>query len=143
MKIMSSVITGIVMGLQVSGISIAGADGELGEATVTIGKQRGKFDPVGTNVSMHTTGMQTVEGSMSKRWVAAAGEVASGSGGLFQALVDGDEEFSIIISGSSANAGKLTVSGCIAGDRGVRSAPGTEVMMETLTFTGLDWGNVV
>lgn len=137
---MASVLTGTIAAVSVSGITITGANGELGEATVTIGKQRGKFDPTGTDVSMHTTGMKTVEGTMSKRWVAAADEVNTGSAAVFQNLLDGDEEFLVVIN--PAGGGQATVSGCIAGERGLRVAPGTEVVMETLTFTGLDWTNM-
>jgi len=137
---MGSVLTGTVAAVQVSGITITGSSGELGEATITLGKQRGKFDPVGTNVSMHTTGMKTVEGSITKRWVASANEVSSGSAQLIQQLADSDDEFSVTIN--VTGGGTATVSGCIAGDRNIRVAPGTEVMNETLAFTGLDWGQM-
>ena len=131
---MASAITGTVSSLVVSGVTLTGASGELGEATITLGKQRGKFDPVGTDVSMHTTGMKTVEGSMTKRWTSGA--VGSASR-VFQEIIDGNDEFSVVMSATSG--GSITVTTCIAGDRTVRTAPGTEVMMETLTFTGVNW----
>jgi len=131
---MTSTLTGIVSTMTVSGQTVTGAGGELGEATVTIGKQRGKFDLVGTNTSMHSTGMKTVEGSITKRWTSGATGTKSR---IFQELVDGDGEFDVAIS--VTGGGSLTAGNCIAGDRSTRVAPGTEVVMETLTFTGLSW----
>ena len=132
---MASTLTGTVAAITVSGQTLTGASGELGECTVTLGKQRAKFNPVGTNVSMHSTGMKTVEGTLSKRWTNTAQK-----GPLFQNLVDGDQEFAIVIT--ITGGGTATVSGCIAGDRTIRTATGTETVMETLAFTGLDWGQM-
>jgi len=132
---MTSTLTGVVASITVSGQVLSGVGGELGEATVTLGKQRAKFNPVGTNVAMHATGMKTVEGTLNKRWTSTAQK-----GPLFQSLVDNDQEFAITIA--ITGGGTATVSGCIAGDRTLRSAPGSETVMETLAFTGLDWGQM-
>ena len=132
---MASALTGRVAVITVSGTVLTGGGGELGEASVTLGDQRGKFNPVGTNIAMHSTGMKTVVGTLTKRWTSTAQ-----SGGLFQALIDGDNEFNVTIN--ITGGGQFTVSGCLAGERSVRTAPGSEVMNETMTFTGLDWGQI-
>ena len=136
---MASTITGTVGVLSVSGVTLTGANGELGEANLTFGKERGKFNPVGTNVSMHATGMKTVEGTLSKRWVAEADEVASGSASLYQQLVDdtANTEFDIVVN--PTGGGSVTVTGCLAVNRNTRVAPGTETIIETLTITGTNW----
>jgi len=125
---MASTLTGTVASLTVSGTTITGASGTLGEANVTLGKQRAKFDPVGTNVSMHATGMKTAEGTINRRWT---------TNDLFQNLVDNDNEFDIAIT--VTGGGSITISDCKAGDRNMRIAPGTEVLMESITFQGINW----
>ena len=135
---MASTLTGTVATMTVSGLTVTGASGELGEATVTIGKERAKFNPVGTNVSMHATGMKTAEGTINKRWTSGAAGTKSR---IFQDLIDTDNEFDTTIN--VTGGGQLTVSGCLAVNRSVRSAPGTDTLMEVMTFTGLDWGQTV
>jgi hypothetical protein len=120
----------------VSKISVGGADitttGLPAEATIVIGKTRGKYDPLGTDVSANTTGMKTVTGSIRQRW-------ASGDTTL-QALIDAEAECEITIEIDVTGSGdSITASGCLLETLTRRAAPGTEVMMIEAPFTGLDW----
>jgi len=121
--------TGVVGQITVSGTLLSGSESAGAEATVIIGKEMGKFNPVGTDVSEHTAGMKTVEGTIRKKWLS--GDT------LLQELLDGDIEFEvqIAISGEA----DITASGCRIGPITRRVAPGTEVMMEEAPFTGRDW----
>ncbi|MCD6572129.1 MAG: hypothetical protein J7K62_02535 [Thermoplasmata archaeon] len=122
--------TGIVGALVVSGQTLSGADKEGMEATITIGKERGKFNAIGTDVSQHTTGMKTCDGTVRRKWVS--GDT------LFQSLMDGNTEFEVTIE-ISGQGQSITASGCVANSIVRRVAPGTEVMTEEMSFTGRDW----
>lgn len=124
-----AVYTGIVGSITVSGVVLSGSKG-TSECTVVIGKQRGKFDAVGTDVSEHTRGMKEVSGTLRRKWVS--GEA------LFQDLMDDDSnefEVTLQISGQTS----ISASGCVAETITRRVAPGTDVIMEELPFTGRDW----
>jgi len=124
--------TGIVGQMVVSGSTLSGANGSLTEGTLVVGKERGKFNAVGTDVPEHTTGMNDVSGTLKRKWVS--GDT------LFQDLVDGDIEFEVAISINVSGSGAtVTGSGCIGTTVTRRLAPGTEVLMEEMPFVGRDW----
>ena len=74
-----AVYTGTVGSITVSGVVVSGSKG-CAECTVVIGKQRGKFDAIGTDVSEHTSGMKEVSGTLRRKWVSGED--------LFQELLD-------------------------------------------------------
>ena len=124
-----AVYTGIVGSITVSGVVISGSKG-CAECTVVIGKQRGKFDAIGTDVSEHTRGMKEVSGTLRRKWVS--GEA------LFQELLDDDDnefEVTLQISGQTS----ISASGCVGETITRRAAPGTDVMMEEMPFTAREW----
>lgn len=124
-----TVYTGIVGSITVSGVVISGTKG-CAECTVVIGKQRGKFDAIGTDVSEHTRGMKEVSGTLRRKWVS--GEA------LFQDLIDDDAnefEVSLQISGQVS----ITASGCVGETITRRIAPGSDVIVEEMPFAGRDW----
>lgn len=126
-----AVYTGRVGKLTVSGVDIT-TTGLPAEATVVIGKARGKYDAIGTDVSEITTGMKQVSGTIRKRW-------ASGDTTL-QGLLDGTAEFDVKIEITAEGSGdSITASGCQLETITRRIAPGTEVMMEEAPFVGRDW----
>jgi len=121
---------------RVAKISVGAADVSVtalpAEATIVIGKERGKYNALGTDVSENTTGMKTVTGTIRKRW--ASGDTT------FQALIDAAEECTITIEINATGSGdSITASGCLLETISRRTAPGTEVMMEEIPFTGRDW----
>jgi len=102
------------------------------EATIVIGKERGNYDAIGTDVSSHTTGMKRVTGTIRKRW--ASGDTT------FQTLLDGSTEFNVTIEINASGSGdSITASGCVIETITRRVAPGTEVLMEEIPFVGLNW----
>jgi len=127
-----AVYTGTLGEITVSGTVISGSAGTGSECTVVIGRERGKFNKVGTNVSEHTNGMKTVEGTVTRKWIS--GDT------LFQSLIDlaDGTEFNVKVE-ISGQATSITASGCVANTVTRRVAPGTEVMLETMPFVGRDW----
>jgi len=121
--------TGIVSSIVCSGETLSGDSGSAIEGTVIVGKERGKFNRVGTDVSEITTGMKTVEGTLRKAWIS--GDT------LFQDLLDNNSAFEVTIQPIAGAS--ISASGCKAGPITRRVAPGTEVTMEELPFTGVDW----
>jgi len=121
--------TGVVSSIVCSGETLSGDDGEAIEGTVIIGKERGKFNRVGTDVSEITTGMKTVEGTLRRAWIS--GDT------LFKDLLDNDSAFEVTIQ--SIAGASITASGCKAGPTTRRVASGTEVSMEEMPFTGVNW----
>lgn len=121
---------------RVGKITVSGADitttGLPAEVTIVIGKERGKYNPVGTDVSEITTGMKVISGTIRKRW-------ASGDTTL-QGLLDGTAEFEVTaeidVTGSGAS---ITASGCSIETITRRIAPGTDVIMEEAPFIGRDY----
>lgn len=123
--------TGRVGKISVSGVDVTSTALPI-EATIVIGKTRGKYDAIGTDVSELTTGMKTVTGTLRKRW-------ASGDTTL-QTLIDGSTEVEIKVEIDVASSGdSITASGCLLEAITRRVAPGTEVMMEEVPFVGRDW----
>lgn len=126
-----AVISGRVGQITVSGVVVSGASGAM-EATVTIGRERAKHNPVGTDVSEHLTGMRTVEGTVRKPWVSGDN--------LFKGILDNDVEFDVKIEGTGTSGGmNVTASGCLAQTVTRRIAPGTEMLIEEMPFTGRHW----
>ena len=125
-----AVLTGKVGKITVSGTVISGEDKTGMEATVNIGRERDRFTPVGTDVYEDLVGMKTVEGTVRKAWVSGDS--------LFQDLIDGDLTFEVTINSDSSDQ-SITASGCKVTGVSRRVAPGTEVMVEELTFTGRNW----
>lgn len=123
-----SVHTGTVGSITVSGTVISGTKG-CAECTVVIGKQRGKFDAIGTDVSEHTVGMKEVSGTLRRKWIS--GEA------LFQDLMDATNEFEISLQISGQVS--ISASGCVGETITRRVAPGTDVIMEEMPFVGRDW----
>lgn len=121
--------TGIVGKITVSGTVISGAGASGAEARIVYGREVGKFNPVGTDVSVHTDGMKKVEGTIRKTWIS--GDT------LMYDLMNNKTEFDVVIEISGEAS--ITASGCRMGDITRAIAPGTEVMMEEAPYTGLDW----
>jgi hypothetical protein len=125
------VISGKVGKITVSGSVVSGTSGAM-EATVTVGKETAKHNPVGTDVSEHLVGMKTVEGVIRKPWVS--GDT------LLQDLLNSMNEFAVKIEGTGTYGGmNITASGCIPQTITRRLAPGTEMLMEEMPFVGRDW----
>ena len=124
--------TGIVSSIVCSGETLSGDSGSAVEGTVIIGKERGKFNRVGTDISEITTGMKTVEGTLRRAWISGDA--------LFQSLLDGaDGGLTFEVTVQSVAGASITASGCKSGPITRRVAPGTEVTMEEMPFTGINW----
>lgn len=125
------VYTGRVGKLTVSGVDQT-TTGLPMEATIVIGKERGKYNAIGTDVSEITTGMKVVSGTIRKRW--ASGDTC------LQDLLNGTTEFTVKVEINVASSGaSVTASGCLIETVTRRMAPGTDVMMEEAPFVGRDW----
>jgi hypothetical protein len=122
--------TGVVGQITVSGTVLSGTGASGMEASITIGKDREYFLPVGTDVKENVTGMRNVEGTVKRKWIS--GDT------LFQSLLTNDTDFEVTIAISGAGT-SITASGCRAGQIVRRVAPGTEVMVEEMTFVGRNW----
>ena len=125
-----AVYTGIVGKISVDDVEVSGVSGTATEATIVVGKERGKFNLVGTDVSENTTGMKTVEGTITRKWI-------SGDTTL-QDLVDGSTEFTCAIE-IDGQGTSITASGCAPNTITRRVAPGTDVMLEVMPFVGRNW----
>ena len=125
-----TVLTGVVGSIAVGETTITGTGLTAMEGTLTIGRERATFQPVGTDVTERLTGLKTVEGTVRKAWVSGDS--------TFQDLIDNDTDFAVAFTSTSSDQ-SITASGCRVSTISRRMAPGTEVMVEELTYSGRDW----
>ena len=125
-----AVLTGVVGKIVVGSTTISGTGETAMEGTMTLGRERATFQPVGTSVTEQLSGNKTVEGTIRKAWVSGDS--------TFQDLIDADSDFIVEFSATGSDQ-SITASGCKVGTINRRLSPGTEVMVEEMTYTGRDW----
>ena len=123
----------------VTGTVKANAGAVLGfvSADISVEKATGKYNELGTNVSVsHTRGLLSITGTIRKAWGITSGDIWD--------WFNNDEEYDIVFDGKGDSSLTLTASSCCLTGVSIEGmeAGSEEALILTAPFEGLGYSNV-